>query len=146
MERLIELSKEIFHNRIFRYGISGGATFLVNVIAVWVLIDWTPLGATIPGRNASHFLGAVVSILFSYFAHRIFTWSDRAHLGKKPIAQAFQYYVFTGFTLAFRQISFYTLDGNGIHWFFSTVIPLILVIIMNFIGYDKLIFGAKKAS
>lgn len=135
--------RHLREHRLFRYGLSGGATLVVNILAEWFFIEIAGLRDTALERGISHFLGAVISILFSYFAHRTFTWRDRKTAGSMA-GQLTQYYIFTGFTLGLRQISFSLLDAASFHWFISTIIPMIIVIIMNFLGYDKMIFRTAR--
>lgn len=128
----------LLERTLFRYLIAGGITFLINILAVWFCIDPLGLNGDELQRNLAHFIGTEISILFSYHAHRYWTWRNEA---KSYLVGIVQFHLFTGLTILLRQIGFYLMDSVGIHWFFSTIIPLIVAVVMNFLGYDRIIFS-----
>lgn len=124
-----------------RYIISGVLTLFVNIAAIWFFVS--PLGwnETDFLRNLAHLLGNEISILFSFHMHNYFTWKgDSSGYFKKII----QFHAITLFTIFLRQVGFFFLDQWGFHWFFSTMIPLIAAIIINFTGYDRVVFRKAR--
>ncbi len=124
-------------HRLFRYGVSGGATFAVNMAAVWFCIETMGWSETEGQRNVSHFVGSEASILFSFHAHNFWTWGT----GRTGyFRRIFQFHLLTAATIILRQVGFYFLDHSGQSWIVSTLVPLMAAILINFFGYDRLVF------
>lgn len=141
LAQLQELIRPLLEHRLVRYGFSGGLTFLVNMAAIWVCVEWMGLGETELRRNVAHFIGAEVSILFSFHAHNFWTWRTgfSGYWGR-----LLQFHLLTAGTIVLRQVGFSLLDRAGYHWFISTVCPLIIAIVINFMGYDRYIFSRLR--
>ena len=133
IQRILSLTER----KDIRYIITGGLTFIVNMLAVWVFIGPAGLNETDFQRNLSHFLGAEVSFLFGFNLNNYWTWRNR---NENYVSKLFKYHLVNFITLGFRQIGFYVMDQYGFNWIWATVVPLALSIIINFLGYDKLIF------
>jgi len=132
--------KALMDTRLFRYGISGGATFAVNMGVMYALIQWAQLNRTDFQSNVSHLLSTEASIIFSFHAHSFFTWKERSG---HYFTRLWHFHLLTGVTIVLRQIGFYILNDFGQHWIVSTIIPLIVAIIINFFGYDRVVFRGK---
>ncbi|MBL8018817.1 MAG: GtrA family protein [Leptospirales bacterium] len=132
---------QLLDTKLFRYGIAGSATFAVNMGAMYVLMEWVKLNATDLESNISHFLSTEISILFSFHAHSFFTWKERqGHYLKR----LWHFHLLTGLTIILRQIGFHFLSEAGYHWVVATLVPLAIAIVINFLGYDKLVFRAVQ--
>lgn len=138
LKSLMNTALQLLERTFFRYLVAGGLTFLINILAVWFCI--VPLGLNVNElqRNLAHLIGTEISILFSYHAHRYWTWRNET---KHYLVGIIQFHLFTGLTILLRQIGFYLMDSAGFHWFFSTLVPLTVAVIMNFLGYDRIIFS-----
>lgn len=135
--KLFALVDFFLSHRLFRYGVAGAATFAVNMAAVWLCIESIGWSTTDLERNISHFIGAEASILFSFHAHNFWTWAS----GKNGyLRRIVQFHLLTAATIVLRQIGFYFLDRSGQTWIVSTLIPLMAAILINFLGYDRLVF------
>lgn len=139
----IPLYKKYNQNRYLRYLISGGIIFGINISAVWFLIEIAGLKDGTLERNLSHLIGVEISVITGFFLHNYITWQSG---GSSILKKLFEFHVVTGFTILLRQLIFYFLDDMGLHWFVSTILPILLAIIINFIGYDKLVFKRKPSS
>ena len=137
------LARRVMSHRLFRYGVAGGVTFIVNMLVVWLLIEVAGLRATEFGRNLAHFLGAEASILVSFHAHNFWTWGAGRH---GYLRRNVQFHMLTGATIVLRQVGFFLLDRIGQPWLVSTLIPLSLAILVNFFGYDRFIFRHLKGT
>ncbi|MCE9599135.1 MAG: GtrA family protein [Spirochaetia bacterium] len=132
---------QLMHTKLFRYGIAGSATFAVNMVAMYALMEWVKLNKTDLESNISHFLSTEISILFSFHAHTFFTWKERAG---NYFQRLWHFHLLTGLTIVLRQIGFHLLSEAGYHWIVATLVPLVIAIVINFLGYDKLVFRAVQ--
>lgn len=128
-------------HRLFRYGVAGAATFAVNMAVVWICIEEAGWSNTETQRNVSHFVGAEASILFSFHAHNFWTWGTGREGYFRRIVQ---FHLLTAVTIILRQVGFYFLDRAGQSWIISTLIPLMAAILINFLGYDRMVFRRMR--
>jgi putative flippase GtrA len=141
INRLRHISENWKDSTTLRYIISGVLTLFVNLAAIWFFVEIFDWDKTDFLRNAAHLAGNEISILFSFHLHNYFTWKGDSSRYLKKIVQ---FHAITLFTIFLRQVGFFFLDQWGFHWLVSTMLPLVVAIIINFTGYDKLVF--KKAS
>lgn len=134
MRRLI---RKLLGVRIVRFGIAGGLTLCVNLASVYALVEMLGMKESEVMINIAHFLAMELSILFAFHAHRYFTWHERTG---HYLQGLWQFHLFTAFTIGLRVVGFYALNRIGQPWIVSTMVPLSVAILINFLGYDRLIF------
>ena len=127
--------------KVMRYGVAGSATALVNFGAVWFFIEVAGLSTTALERNIAHFLGIAVSLLFSFHVHTYWTWKGNTG---RYVTKFVQFQLISGFTVLLRQAMFLVLDRYGFNWAIATVVPIGVAVVINFLGYDRVVF--QKAS
>lgn len=136
-----KLAQNLYNRTTFRYAVIGVIAMPINIAAIWFFITPAGLSDTVFERNLAHLLGNEISILFTFHGHNFWTWRRGSDRYWKKITQ---FHILTGFTIVLRQIGFFLLDQAGYHWLISTIAPLIIAILINFVGYDKVIFKKVK--
>jgi glycosyltransferase involved in cell wall biosynthesis len=129
--------------KLFKYAIAGiliaGSQFLSLVLLVEVIGLKTDIG-----ENAANFSSIIISILVAFSLHSKFTWNysfeSRKDLGKKFLT----FLSLTGFTLTIRAILFYILQQSGLSYYINALIGIIIIVVINFFGYDKFVFSKMK--
>lgn len=130
--------RTLLASRLFRYVVAGGAIFLVNIASVWFFIDPIGLNETALQRNLSHFLGAEIGLIFGFHFHNFWTWRSKSG---NYFRKFFEFHLVTISTILLRQVFFYILDYMQVHWFISTVLPISLIVVINFLGYNRIFFN-----
>ncbi len=143
INKLRHLKDNWHDSTTIRYIISGVLTLFVNIAAIWFFVSIMGWGDSDFLRNLSHLLGNEVSIIFSFHMHNFYTWKGD---GSRYFKKLIQFHVITLFTIFLRQVGFFFLDQWGFHWFVSTMLPLIIAIIINFTGYDRVVFRKARHS
>jgi len=123
--------------KFIRYLLSGALVLVFNMMSVWFFLEFLEWNADTFERNFSHFLGMELSVLLGFCFHNFWTWkSKERHIFRK----LFEFHLITGFTIIIRQIIFYYMDASGFDWYVSTLLPILLAVVINFLGYDRIVF------
>ncbi len=134
MQRLL---RTVLGFRLVRFGMAGGVTLCVNLAAIYGLVELLGMKESEFKINVAHFLAMELSILFAFHAHSYWTWHERTG---RYLERLWQFHLFTALTIGLRAVGFYVLNRLGQAWIVSTMVPLAVAILVNFLGYDRLIF------
>lgn len=140
LNRLLRMP--LFSHRVVRYGAGGLMTMLVNLGLIWVFIELLGMSATPLQRNMAHLLGVELALLFSFHIHSFWTWPESQKSYPRRLGE---FHLVTLMTIAIRQVLFYLLDSYSAHWTLATLLPILVVVALNFIGYDRLVFSRRTA-
>jgi putative flippase GtrA len=130
--------------KLFRYGMMGILVALSQVLSITALVELGGLEG-LTGENIANLISIEVSIIVGYFLHSRVTW-QAGRAGRKPGARlrAFaQFHAVTLFSAAIRAGVFYVLSTTGMHYRLNAIIGVAIAVILNFLGYDRLVFRER---
>ena len=130
--------------KLIRYGMMGILVALSQLLSITALVELGGLEG-LTGENIANLISIEVSIIVGYFLHSRVTW-QAGREGRKPGARlrAFvQFHAVTLFSAAIRAGAFYVLSTTGMHYRLNAIIGVAIAVILNFLGYDRLVFRER---
>jgi putative flippase GtrA len=137
-------NNKIFLNhreRVFRFIIIGLIAAAFNFVLIYLFIDFLKMNSTVL-KNIANFVALILSILFAFFLHRAWTWSDCAfEKGYRLIKQLILFYSSNTFAIIIRTISFTFFDYFfKLNYLLNVAIGIGIASMLNYLVYDRAIF------
>lgn len=130
--------------KLIRYGMMGVFVALSQVLAITALVELAGLEG-LRGENIANLISIEVSIIVGYLLHSRVTW-QAGRFGRPRGARFWAFLRFHGVTLfsaAIRAGVFYLLSTTGMHYRLNAIIGVVIAVILNFLGYDRLVFRER---
>ena len=130
--------------KLIRYGMMGVLVALSQVLAITALVELAGLDG-LRGENIANLISIEVSIIVGYLLHSRVTW-QAGRFGRPRGARFWAFLRFHGVTLfsaAIRAGVFYLLSTTGMHYRLNAIIGVVIAVILNFLGYDRLVFRER---
>ncbi len=130
--------------KLIRYGMMGVFVALSQVLAITALVELAGLEG-LRGENIANLISIEVSIIVGYLLHSRVTW-QAGRFGRPRGARFRAFLRFHGVTLfsaAIRAGVFYLLSTTGMHYRLNAIIGVAIAVILNFLGYDRLVFRER---
>ncbi len=134
-----------FFARIVRYSIIGIFVALSQFITIIAIVEGLDI-RNILGQNIAYAISIEVSIIMGFIMHSIFTWVYSFRSIKNVLVKFIQFNMITGISFFIRQVLFYSLSVLGVEYKLNTIIGIIIAIIINFVGYNKIVFKDRNDS
>ncbi len=119
----------------------GGLVAAINIGAVWALLQWPLLASSEVGKNIAHIAGTEFALLCSFHIHNYWTWRRRSD---SYLRKLWEFHAVTGFTIGLRIIIFFVLNRLGVDPLLATIAGIAVAVVLNFLGYDKIVFKKGK--
>ena len=132
-----------------RYGLMGILVALSQLAAITGLVELAGLTG-VRGENIANVISIEVSILVGFFLHSRLTWQVGPRgrswgLGRR-LRALLGFHGVTFLSAAVRVGLFYVLSLTGMGYRLNALIGIVVAVILNFFGYDRLVFrGARGA-
>ncbi|MCP4600129.1 MAG: glycosyltransferase [Proteobacteria bacterium] len=97
-------------------------------------------------QNIAYAISIEVSIITGFFLHSIFTWRHRFRSLSDGMVKFLQFNSITGISFAVRQVLFYLLLLAGVGYLLNTFIGAVIAVLINFTGYERIVFKKKQGS
>ena len=132
-----------------RYGFMGILVALSQLLAITGLVEFAGMRGVV-GENIANIISIEISIFVGYFLHSRLTWQVW-HRGKKwgrwrHLRAFISFHGVTFVSAAARVGLFYILSLTGIVYQLNALIGIIVAIVLNFLGYDRLVFSKSRKS
>ncbi len=130
--------------KLIRYGMMGILVALSQVLSITALVELGGLEG-LRGENIANLISIEVSIIVGYLLHSRVTW-QAGRFGRPRGARFWAFLRFHGVTLfsaAIRAGVFYLLSTTGMHYRLNAIIGVVIAVILNFLGYDRLVFRER---
>ena len=129
--------------KLFKYFFTGLLVALSQFLTMIFLVEVLGFESKLM-LNIGYALSIEVSIITGFILHSFITWRYNFRNTAEILAKTGQFHLVTGISFAVRQVLFYILLAAGIGYQLNTLIGIGVAILMNFVGYDRLVFGIKK--
>jgi dolichol-phosphate mannosyltransferase len=136
---------KIYKNKVFRFLIAGGLTFLINLFLIYWLIDG--LGFKTPFlRNVANFISIEISLIASFVIYRLWVWKGNDWTIKDIfLKQLPLFHVSAGLAVFLRVfLIFPLLNWWGVSPGVNTMIGTIIGAGINYFASDSIIFKPKS--
>ena len=128
--------------RITKYGINGLIVALSQFLAIIFLVEVCKFNSLLL-KNFANFISIEVSIIVGFVLHSLLTWRYKYKSTKELLHKCLFFHGITGISFITRIVIFYVLETLNVYYLTNTLIGIIVAIILNFIGYDKIVFKSK---
>lgn len=129
--------------RFFKYAVNGILVALSQLLAMYIFVHYFHWD-NIFLQNLANILSIEVSILTGFFIHSSWSWSYRFRNFYDWLQKFSLFHVVTIFSVVVRLLTFLILSNFHVNYIINTVIGIIIAIIINFGGYNKIVFTTKK--
>lgn len=135
-----------YNNSWFAKGVkyfSGGMIVALSQIGIIVaMVELIGLNTQLQ-QNIANLISMEISVIIGYWIHANYTWSTE-HASPAPGFAAFaRFQIFMLFPLMLRSLAFYGLSVLGVHFLHNTLVGIGLSVLLNFVGYERLVFGRR---
>ncbi len=139
------LIKKLLRQRVVKFLIGGGLAAAVNLILIFVLIEWFGL-ATPLLRNVANIVAIELSLVFSFFVYRIWVWPGGVWRARAVILKQLPlYHLSAGAAVLLRiLLVFPLLDKLGVDYKLNTLIGVLLSAVLNYLISDRLVFKDQE--
>ncbi len=125
--------------KLIKYLINGLVVAFSQLISITAIVEILNQNNK-AGQIGSYAISIEISILVGLFLHSYFTWKYPLRRSRKLFNLCMKFHLITAFSFAVRMILFSILFKLGMNYLPNTLIGIAVAIILNFIGYDKLVF------
>lgn len=125
-----------------KYGINGVFVALSQILAIYALVQYGNFN-TRGLLEVANIISIEVSVLVGLFLHSFITWRYKYETTRNFLKVFFYFHLVTGISFLARLILFPILASSGVDYMTNTLIGVALAIVLNFFGYDKLVFKKK---
>lgn len=140
------LIKKLLRQRTVKFLIGGGVAAALNLILIFVLIEWLGL-ATPLLRNVANIIAIELSLVFSFFVYRIWVWPGGVWRANEVLLKQLPlYHLSAGAAVLLRVlIVFPLLDRLGVDYRLNTIIGVLLSAVLNYLISDRLVFNHQES-
>ena len=125
-----------------KYGINGVFVALSQILAIYVLVQYGNF-RTNGLLEIANVISIEVSVLVGLFLHSFITWRYKYETTRNFFKVLVYFHLVTGISFLARIVLFPVLASAGVSYMANTLIGVALAIVLNFFGYDKVVFKKK---
>jgi len=94
--------------------------------------------------NIANIISIELATIIAFFLHSLITWRQKFETFFDFIVKIVHFHIVNVMTITSRVLIFYLFANIGIGYKLNTTIGILLLIVMNYLAYDKLVFKEKK--
>ncbi len=129
--------------KLFKYFFTGLLVAVSQFLAMIILVE--SLGFTSEvDQNIAYAISIEVSIIVGFLLHSAITWRYKFESAVSFLVKLVQFNLITGISFLVRQGLFYALLKAGVGYKLNTLIGIGVAILLNFVGYNRIVFSKKK--
>ncbi|MCS7204766.1 MAG: GtrA family protein [Leptospiraceae bacterium] len=136
--RFHSLLEKYFKNKKILYLINGSLIFLINLILAYLIYKIPFSQNERIQNNIANLITTELMVFISFIIHNNLTWKGNTG---KFIHKIFKYHTIMAVSILIRAVSFYLFDSIGFPFMVSTVLSIAIIVIFNFLGFDKFVFN-----
>lgn len=130
--------------KIVKYGLSGIIIALSQILSLTLFMEVYQTDSELI-KNTGNLLSIVFSLLVAFSLHSSFTWRMTFLTYKDTLIKLTQFLLFSSSTILIRLVLFFFLDKAGVPYLANAIIGIVVIVIINFLGYDRWVFKRKYA-
>ncbi len=136
-------AKRLWQDQRARYIVVGLSVLGANLTLALLVFSFDLFLSSALWRNVGNVLVTEAAVIVSFFLHRRFTWpSDE----QKLLQRFLKFHAVTGLGLVCRFTAFAALDALGARPMVATVIAIPVAVVVNYFGYDRIVFSKSKSA
>lgn len=129
--------------KIIKYVTHGSIVAFTQFILMILLVRGAQL-TTAYELNTANVLSIEGALIVAFLLHSSLTWRVRFTSIRDIIIRLIEFHLVTGVSTLTRIGSFYFLNYLGLHYILNISIGIIAAILINYFGYEKIVFNKGK--
>ncbi|MDY0302376.1 MAG: GtrA family protein [Candidatus Moranbacteria bacterium] len=125
-----------------KYIINGVFVAIAQIIAIFVLVNYFDF-STPKLQEIANLISIEISVLVGLFLHSFITWRYKYETTRNFLKVFVYFHLVTGISFLVRAFLFPILASMNVDYMSNTLIGIAVAIVINFFGYDKLVFKRK---
>ncbi len=122
-----------------KYLVAGTTIALSQLLVLFMLVG--VFGLNTPELyNWANGISIFASLIMAFFVHSSFTWMHRFENVGVIIRDLILFLLLSSFTAAFRIYLFDFFQDQGMHYLPNALLGIVIIVILNFMGYDRIVF------
>ena len=122
-----------------KYGFNGLIVAASQFATIIFLVEYLHFSSKFQ-QNVAYAISIEVSIIIGFLLHAFITWRYKFKSIINFINKIFLFHLVTAVSFLIRQILFYILLEWGVNYRANTLIGIIIAVIINFFGYQNIVF------
>ncbi|HEX8974745.1 MAG TPA: GtrA family protein [Patescibacteria group bacterium] len=122
-----------------KYALNGVLIALSQFVVIILLVELMAFNSGYL-RNVANFISVIVGLLVAFMLHSKITWRYRFSSHQEMAYKLLMFYLVSVFSIFLRMFAFYVFDRAGMDYKLNVIIGIIIIIVINFFGYDRLVF------
>jgi len=127
---------------LVKYAINGVFVALSQYASIIALVESFGMRSMLQ-QNIAHAISIEISIIVGFVLHSFLGWRYKFESVGQLVLKVLQFHFITGISVAMRLVLFYSLSATGMDYKLNTIIGIIVAIVWNFLGYDRVVFKEK---
>ncbi len=127
---------------ITKYLINGSVIALSYFLLLVSMVEWLGMN-TLYLENAANIVSSSISLLIAFYLHSSLTWRQRYCDTRERLFGFFKFFAATALSTLLRIAAFYVLSLAGVFYQLNAVISILLVVVFNFMFYERFVFSRK---
>lgn len=127
---------------LVKYAINGIFVALSQYASIIALVESFGMRSMLQ-QNIAHAISIEISIIVGFVLHSFLGWRYKFESVGQLVLKVLQFHFITGISVAMRLVLFYSLSATGMDYKLNTIIGIIVAIVWNFLGYDRIVFKEK---
>ena len=129
---------------LVKYGINGLIVALSQYLSIILFVEVLKFNSLFL-KNGAHALSIEISIIVGFLLHSLITWRIKNPSFLIVLKKILSFHLITLISFCIRVLLFYHLTAKvGMGYKAGTLIGIGIAIILNFFGYDKIVFRDRK--
>lgn len=128
----------LLRDRRFLYLVNGSLIFGINLVLAYGMfqIPWSE--NEWQNENIANLLTTELMVIISFFIHNFLTWrNSKGSFWSK----LWRFHIVSAGSLTIRTAIFALLSYLGMHEMVATVLSIAVILLFNFVGFDRFAFG-----
>jgi len=92
-------------------------------------------------KNMANFISIIVGLFVAFILHSKITWRYKFRSLYHLWSKLFLFYFVSGLSIIIRSLMFYIFEKIGLYYRLNILIGIVTIIIINFLGYDRVVFN-----
>ncbi len=134
-------TKELLQDKRILYIINGSLIFLINILLAYSISFIKFSSHSRIQNNLVNIITTELMVIISYFIHNHFTWKNKS---SRFFYKLFRYHLAMALSISIRLVSFAFFDFLKFPFMVSTILSISIIILLNFISFDKFVFNVKE--
>jgi glycosyltransferase involved in cell wall biosynthesis/ubiquinone/menaquinone biosynthesis C-methylase UbiE len=125
--------------KTIKYIINGSIIALFQILIMWAMVSSLNI-QEFQNLNIANIISIELALLFAFILHSKITWQQNFKTKANFLSKLIKFHLVTFISIFIRIVLFYFLATIGIFYLLNTLICIFIAVIINFFGYDKIVF------